>query len=115
MELALFFLPIYAVAFLAAFLLRRPIWLAGGSVAAIILIVVLYGLLQHNGGGESALGGYLAIYTFAIGFAVGGAARLALILLRLRWKSKALAVPIALLFFFGVPLAISGWSQLQHA
>jgi hypothetical protein len=107
MELLAFFLPIYAIAFMALFLLRRMLWLAVGGGAAIILVIVLRHFLDQAGGGESALGGYLMILVAALGFAVGAAARLAIALLRLRWPDKALNKPIGLLFFFGVPLAIA--------
>ena len=115
MELFLFFAPFYALAFLALFAVRQPAWLTGGAVAASVLIVILYRLLQQGGGGESALGGYVAIIITALGFAVGATARIAVILARARWPDKVPAAPVGLLFFFGVPLAIIGWSQLREA
>ena len=115
MELFFFFLPFYAVAFITLFALRKATWLAGGIVAAVVVIVILYRLLDQGGGGESALGGYLAILVMIVGFAAGGTARLAIILLRLRWPEKALGRPVGLLFFFGVPLLIVGWSQMREA
>ena len=53
----LFFLPFYTVAFVAWFALRYPAWLAGGAVAAVLLIILLFRPLEHGGGRESVLGG----------------------------------------------------------
>jgi hypothetical protein len=114
MALALFFLLFYAGAFLALFVLRRLAWLAVGTVVAIVSIVGLLRLLEDVGGGEGSLGWFIAIVAAAIGAAAGAAARLAVMLLGLRWKDAALTRPIGLLILFGVPLAFAAWSGVKN-
>ena len=112
MKLLLFFAPIYGLAFIAMFAIRRVLWLALALPAALVLIFLLV-TLGTQGMGEAGLGPYLMGVVAAIGFASGTAARLTL--LALRWgDSRRRTAAVGLLFLCGVPLTLRLWGYLQQ-
>ena len=111
MKELLFFAPIYGLAFLAMFAIRRALSLAVALPGALLLTAVLVNSATE-GKGEAGLGLYLMGVTAALGFLAGAAARAALLVIRRRTQ-RVPAAAVALLFLFGFPLGLRLWGAAQ--
>src|SRR4051812_42816825 len=106
-------LLVYTVAFFGLFLLRRPLWLAGGIAVAAGVIALPYAFARSITG-EAGLGPALLLYVISFGFGVGLAARL-VVLAAARWsKRKSLEKLVGLAFYIGAPALLIGWSKVHQ-
>ena len=112
MDLTVVLLLVYAVTFGAMFILREPLWLAGGALLA-VLVVVGHFVLGRNASGDAGIGVFVFGMAIAIGFASGAGARLTL--LTLGWgESRQRSTVVGLLFLLGVPLGLHLWGYAQQ-